>query len=216
MCDGVGHAIFLRYIGVMSDLMSRRDLIASALCAAFLARPAHAARVPYTLGPNGARITYTFDLMGTATTGTVPVTRADLGVDPQNLTASTADVTADLRRARTGLIFATQALKSAQVLDAARHPFARFRATRVRLGPGGRISNGAEIAGNLTLRGVTRPVTFDAGLFRPPGTAPDDLSRLTVRLRGSLSRTAYGATGYPELVADIVGMDIEADIRAVP
>ena len=51
--------------------------------------------------------------------------------------------------------------------------------------------------------------------MRPPGTAPDDLSVLTIELSGEMSRTAFGATGYPELVADRVGLDIRAVIRAV-
>ena len=124
-------------------------------------------------------------------------------------------MTADLTAARTGLIFATQAMKSASVLDTERFPTARFRATRVTLGRSGRLSEGAALDGDLTLRGITRPVRFDAALFRPPGSAPDDLSLLDIRLRGAISRTAFGAAGYPDLVADGVGLDIRARIRAL-
>ena len=192
--------------------MHRRHMLALTIAA--LARPGFAAPTPYRLGPGGATITYLFTLNGGQVKGTVPVGRADLRVDPGNLAASTADVTADIRRARTGFVFATEALKSKSVLDAATFPQARFTSTRVILGPGGRISGGAAIEGNLTLRGVTRPVRFAAELFRKRGSAPGDLSALDVRLQGEIYRSAFGATGYADIVADRVGIDIRADIAA--
>ncbi|WP_299691154.1 YceI family protein [uncultured Tateyamaria sp.] len=192
--------------------MHRRHLLAIGLAA--LARPTFAAPTPYRLGPNGATITYLFTLNGGQVKGTVPVGRADLRIDPDNLAASTADVTADIRRARTGLIFATEALKSESVLNAARFPQARFTSTRVTLGAGGRISDGATIDGDLTLRGVTRPVRFAAELYRKRGSAAGDLSALDVRLQGRINRSDFGATGYADLVDDSVGIDIRADIVA--
>ena len=113
------------------------------------------------------------------------------------------------------LLFATQALKSTQVLDTANHPFTRFRSTRVRLGPGGRLSDGASLEGDLTLRGITRRIRFEAGLFRPRGSQPDQLDRLEVRLRTTISRAAFKATGYANLVGDSVELDIWAEISAM-
>jgi len=195
--------------------MDRRNMLRlslAALASPALGAQAFAAPTPYRLGPNGATITYLFTLNGGQVKGTVPVSGASLIIDPRNLAASTADVTADVRRARTGLIFATEALKSESVLNAQSFPQARFTSTRVILGPGGRLSGGAAIEGNLTLRGVTRPVRFAADLFRKRGSAPDDLSALDVRLQGSVDRRAFGATGYADIVDDTVGIDIKAEI----
>ncbi|APX11928.1 YceI family protein [Tateyamaria omphalii] len=193
--------------------MHRRHLLLCAL-ATLAPRTTLAGPRPYRLGGGGATITYTFMLNGAPVKGTVPISQADLQVDPDNLAASTAVVRADVRRARTGLIFATEALKSASVLDAATHPTAQFRSTRVRLGPGGRISDGATLDGDLTLRGVTRNVRFDAGLFRARGSAAEDFSRLTVMLKGRVDRRDFGASGYPDLVDNNVGIDITAEISA--
>ncbi|MEO0381458.1 MAG: YceI family protein, partial [Pseudomonadota bacterium] len=63
-------------------------------------------------------------------------------------------------------------------------------------------------------RGVTKRVKFNAQLFRAPGSAADDLSALRVILNGRVNRTDYGAIGYPELVADAVDIEIDANIRA--
>ncbi len=197
----------------MTQLLTRRTFGLCALAAA--AQPLHAAPRTYDIGPGGARISYTFRLSGAPVVGTIPIDRADLQVDAGDLSRSRADVTADVRRARTGLVFATEALQSASVLDANRHPRARFRSTRVVLGADGRISNGAALEGELTLRGVTRPVRLNASLFRPQGSAAGDLSRLSIVLRGRLDRRDFGATGYANLVEPNVDLEITADIRAL-
>ena len=191
--------------------MQRRLFLASAIAA--MATPGLTAPRAYVMGPEGATITYTFLLGGAPVKGTVPIDRADLMIDADNLAASTADVTADVRRARTGLLFATEALKSRSVLAAADFPLARFQSTKVILGARGRISDGATLEGMLTLRGVTNPVQFDAQLFRDPGTARDDLRTLRVILNGAVRRSAYGATGFSDLVEDTVEIEIKAQIE---
>ncbi|TMM55149.1 YceI family protein [Sulfitobacter sabulilitoris] len=195
----------------MRALMPRRAFL---LCALAAASPVQAAPRDYVLSPQASQISFVFTLNGSPQVGTAPVASADLRVDPANLAASTADVRADISRARTGLVFATQALKSRDVLDAARYPIVRFVSTSIQLGRKGRISGGATITGRLTLRGVTRPLRLNATLTRPAGTAPDDLSILNIHLTGALSRSAYGASGFADLVADRVDLDIRAQIRA--
>jgi polyisoprenoid-binding protein YceI len=68
------------------------------------------------------------------------------------------------------------------------------------------------VVGNLTIRGVTRPVRLAAQLYRQKGTAEGDRSRLSIRLTGSVSRAAFGATGWADLVGDTVAIDILARI----
>ncbi|MBW4708450.1 YceI family protein [Roseobacter sp. YSTF-M11] len=196
----------------MSLQLSRRLLIASGL--ATWATTGLAAPQRYDLVKERSRVAFLFKVNGAAQTGTVPVSTADIRVDPRNLAASSADVTADIRRAKTGMLFVTQALLGASVLDAANHPLVRYTSTRIILGRSGRISEGAKIEGQLTLRGATRPLQLAATLTRPPGSAPDDLSVLNIRLNGTLSRRDFGATGYPNLVDDTVALDINAEIRA--
>jgi polyisoprenoid-binding protein YceI len=197
----------------MPDTLSRRSLLGFALCA--WGFPGHAARRRYVLVRESSEISFGFTLQGTAQTGTVPVLSADIEVDTGSLAASTADVRVDIRDVRTSFIFITQALLSPEVLNAESHPVVRFRSTRVRLGARGRISEGAQIDGNLTLRGVTRPVSLDATLSRPAGSAPDDLDILYVDLAGTIDRRDFGAVGYPQLVEPQVTLDIHAEIRAV-
>lgn len=199
----------------MDRLSSRRSLMFSALATLALApMRAGAETLPYRLRPEDAEIGFTFTVGDVAVKGRAPLRSADILVDTTDLTRSTANVTADVTRARTGMIIATQTLKSADILDADRFPTAQFSSTRVRLGSNGRISEGARISGNLTLRGVTRPIQLNAALSRPAGTAPDDLRRLSIQLTGSLSRRDFGIVAYPDLVKDAVRLDIRAGLRA--
>lgn len=192
--------------------LTRRLFIAMGL--AGIATAGHARTQRYDLVPAGSRIAFIFTSGGAPQTGTVPVKTADIRVDTTRLTRSSAEVTADIREVSAGVIFVTQAIKSPDLLDADNHPLVRFRSTAITLGTAGRISEGAKIQGDLTLRGTTRPIMLDATLSRPAGTAPDDLSVLYIQLNGSLSRAAYGATGYPGLADDTVKLDIRAELRA--
>ncbi|WP_428928436.1 YceI family protein [Marinibacterium sp. SX1] len=197
----------------------RRAFLASAGAAAgallLAPRAGLAAARRYGLAEQASRVGFVYTLSGAAQTGTMPIASADIRLDPDNLVNSRVDVSVSVARARTGLIFATDALKSAEVLDAGRFPTIRFVSTRVGLGAGGRISDGATLSGNLTVRGVTRPVTFKASVFRPAGSAADDLDNLQVRLSGAISRSAFGASGYGDLVADRIGLDIQAGVQAI-
>ncbi len=191
--------------------LSRRTMIASGLAA--WATSAYSASKSYEIVADESRVSFIFTVSGVPNSGTIPIETADIRVDTDNLARSTAKVTADIGKIRSGLIFMTEAIKSAELLDAARHPTVSFISKRVQLGAEGRISEGARIDGDLTLRGVTRPISLDATLSRPAGTRPDDLSVLYIRLTGTLNRTAYGATGYAGLADDTVSLDIRAEIR---
>lgn len=181
-----------------------------------LASTAQAAPTRYTLNQGDSNVGFSFTMGGGAQKGTMPIKSASITIDPENLTASHVEVIVDVAGAHTGLIFATQALIGPDVLNAAQYPTIRFVSRKVKLAADGRLSGGAHIIGDLTLRGVTRPVTLQANLYRQRGSVAGDLSRLTVQLTGQVSRSAFGAVGYPDLVADTVGLDITAVIKATP
>lgn len=202
----------------MPKLSRRTTLLAlaSLACHPALACASAKAAIRYQLDPKASRVGFRFQLSGAEQSGTMPVKRADIRVDPDDLAASTVDVSLNVAGARTGLIFITQALTSADVLDAKRHPTIRFVSEKIHLGSDGRLSGNATISGQLTMRGITRPMTLSASLYRPPGSAATDLSRLQVQLSGQVSRFAFGASGYPDLVEDLVQLDISALIRSAP
>jgi polyisoprenoid-binding protein YceI len=198
---------------------TRRTAMTALAClvpAFSLASVSQAAPTRYTLNKGDSNVGFSFVMGGSAQKGTMPVQNAKITIDPSNLAASQVDVSVSVAGARTGLIFATQALIGPDVLNAAQYPTIRFVSRSVKLAADGRLSGGARVLGDLTLHGVTRPVTLNANLYRQRGSAADDLSHLTVQLTGQISRSAFGAVGYPDLVADAVGLDITAVISASP
>lgn len=189
-----------------------KRLLTPLLIAAALMTPGHllAAPAAYALDAKKSEVGFVFTLNKASAKGSMPVKSAKILIDPAALQRSSVDVTVDVRRARTGFIFATEALKAPSVLNAKQFGTIRFVSTAIRLNGAGRLADGAKIDGNLTIRGVTRPVTLNGALFRPAGSAAGDLSRLSFRLNGTVSRSAFGASGYGDLVDDTVRLDIVA------
>ncbi len=184
------------------------------LAAFFLLVPmaAMAAPVSYNLQQDRSEVGFIYTLSGAENRGTMPVLNADIAIDLQQFSASSVDVSLDVSGARTGLIFATEALKAATVLDARNHPTIRFQSTAIRANNPRNLSAGGQIDGLLTIRGVTRPVTLNAAVFRQQGTAEGDLRQLSFRISGAVSRAAFGASGYGDIVQDTIQLDIAARV----
>ena len=92
--------------------------------------------------------------------------------------------------------------------DAERHPEIAFRSTAVRLADDDR----AEVDGELTIRGVTRPVTA-SGRYAPP--RPTSFGEIAgLELRTSFDRREFGFEWQAEMPGggDAVGWDVEVDI----
>ena len=163
-----------------------------------------AAPVAYRLDPERSRVGFAVRFGPDRITGEIPVRSADIRVDLRNAAGNRVEVVLDASRAQASFPFATQAMRGPKILDAGRFPTMTFRSTGIRL----RSRESAEIAGELTLRGQTRPVTLSAQLFRQRGTEAGDLSRLLLRVRGRIRRSAWGATGWGDMVGDEIDLDM--------
>ncbi|MDA0158911.1 YceI family protein [Solirubrobacter ginsenosidimutans] len=95
-----------------------------------------------------------------------------------------------------------------EFFDAERHPEITFRSVAIRLSDDGE----AEVDGELTIRGVTRPVT-GAGRYSPPrASSYGEVAGL--QLKTSFDRREFGFDWQLELPGggDAVGWDVEVDI----
>lgn len=182
-------------------------IIALALNILCLALPAHAGPEAYRLDKANSQVAFDYVFSGNPKTGRMFVADAQISVDLDNLPASQVDVAIDASRADAGFAFATQAMRSTEVLNTARHPRILFRSTAIT----GTLQK-ATVSGLLTIRGVTRPIDLDAKLGRVPGTPQTARDQLIVYLEGSVSRAAFGATGFPGYVGDTIAIRIAARI----
>ncbi len=178
------------------------------ICAGILwASVSLAAPERYVLDKRGSTIGFSFDLEGQVLTGQIPVAAAHVVVDFDNLAGSQVSAQFDVARADAGNLFMTEAMLSGSVLAAKDHPQALFRSRRV-VAQG----EGARLEGDLTLRGVTRPVVLNGQIYRKQGSSSDDLSRLVLIFTGTVSRADFGATGFARVVGDTVRLEIIAAI----
>jgi polyisoprenoid-binding protein YceI len=88
-------------------------------------------------------------------------------VTAENPLASSVTATIDVTSFDTGLESFNRHLLSAEFLDTENHPTATFRSTGIRTadGAGRHEATGFLVDGELTLHGVTRPVTLDLELI---------------------------------------------------
>jgi polyisoprenoid-binding protein YceI len=95
-----------------------------------------------------------------------------------------------------------------EFFDAERHPEIIFRSTEVRLADYGR----AEVEGELTIRGITRPVTASGYYASPRPSAFGEIAGL--ELQTSFDRRDFGFDWQMKLPGggDAVGWEVEVDI----
>jgi polyisoprenoid-binding protein YceI len=97
--------------------------------------------------------------------------------------------------------------RSADFFDAARHPWIEFRAAGL---PGALLRTGGPIEGVLTLRGISRPVSFE---LLPADCAEPGL-QCPVQARGEVNRSEFGMTARRVFVSDRVKLSFDVRLRA--
>lgn len=176
----------------------------------FSRAPAEVRAGTYTLDPAHSRITWSVSHFGFSTyVGQFPAASGQLTLDPKAPEAAKLDVTVATDKVGTLDPALDTHLKSADFLDAGKHPTATFKATRIRR-TGERT---AEITGDLTLRGVTKPITLTAE-FNQAGINPVDKTySLGFDAKGKIKRTDFGVSAYAPAVGDEVTLQIEAELK---
>jgi polyisoprenoid-binding protein YceI len=109
-----------------------------------------------------------------------------LALDPKDLSRSSVEVRIDAGSIDTQVADRDAHLRSADFLDAEKHPEIAFRSRRVEQADGG-----LRIVGDLTLHGVTREVTLEAE-FAGTGKDPWGNERAGFSAKASLDRRDYG------------------------
>jgi polyisoprenoid-binding protein YceI len=177
-----------------------------------VAAPLAAAPVPYALDAANSTVGFEVGFGPDRIKGSIPVVSADIALDLDRVGNSRVDVVLDVAHAQASFPFATQALRGAKVLDAADFPSMTFRSTGVTL----RGSEVADVAGDLTMRGQTRPVVLTAQLFRQRGTEAGDRSRLVLLVNGLIRRSEFGASGWNDMVGDEVEVKMSVRMDRAP
>jgi polyisoprenoid-binding protein YceI len=139
-------------------------------------------------------------------------------IDEQDLTRSRVDVSIDARGIDSREPKRDEHLRSADFLDVANHPTITFRSSRVEAPSG--AHGDLRVTGDLTIRGVTHPVTLEVDPLPAPIQDPWGNTRRGVSARARISRKEWGLTWNLALeaggvvVGDEVAIEIDAEITA--
>ena len=195
----------------MKQLLSA---LAVALVAA--AAPAVAQQVPgaadvskvqagaYKADPNHTQVVWSVDHMGfSILTGMFGQITGSLTIDPKEPAKAKLEVEVPM----SGLTVTSEKfakhLATPEFLDVAKHPAATFRSTSIEAS-----GDKATIVGDLTLHGVTKPVTLQA-VFHGVGVNPmNKAETIGFSATGKVKRSDFGLGAFAPVVSDEVDLTI--------
>lgn len=166
---------------------------------------------PYVVDESHASITFSVDHLGfSAVRGQFREFDVQVDFDPKAVETTRVRFVIDPASVDTNWQKRDDHLLSGDFFDVASYPEIVFESTRVQ--PTG--SDTADVTGNLTIRGVTREVTFEAELNRL-GTSPlTGKPTAGFTARGVVDRTEFGmGWGAPDIGAEV---PIEVQLEMSP
>lgn len=158
----------------------------------------------YTVDPDHTQIVWTVDHMGiTPLAGMFGASAGTLVLDPTKPDEAKLDVTIPMSGLRvTSEGFAAH-LASPEILDAAKFPTASFKSTRVTV-----EGTDATIEGELTLHGVTKPVTLDVSFFGAGINPMTKAENIGFTATAEIRRSDFGLGFGTPVISDEVALDI--------
>lgn len=160
----------------------------------------------YKVDPHHTQVTWKVNHLGfSLLQGQFGASGGQITLDPARPQAARLEVTFDVRELSTTSGAFTNHLKSADFFDVANHPEARFvsRSVQVR-------GTEATIAGDLTIKGISKPVTLRASFI---GAGPNPRSKklnFGFRATGAINRSDFGLGMAAPAVSDRVELEINA------
>lgn len=175
--------------------------------AALLASVAQAAPATYDLDPNHTLPRFSYNHMGFST----QLSRFDrasgkIVFDPEAQTGS-VDVTIDMKSVDTGNAAFNEHIQGEDFLDTGRYPTATFKSTAVKFVGGAPAS----IDGNLTIKGVTKPVTLTVTSFQHKTNPILKKDEIGADATTTIKRSDFNAGKYVPLVGDEVTITLPVE-----
>ena len=177
--------------------------------AALTQAPAEVQAGTYKLDPDHGKVTWSVDHLGFSTyVGQFVNAQADLVLDPANPSASRLTATIPLTEVDTNSDGLDAHLQTADFFDTANHPVATFVSRTVTVDAGD--PSEATVVGDLTLRGVTRPVTMVVE-FNQAGPSMGGAYRAGFDGQATIERSDFGVDYALPVLGDEVTLHIEGE-----
>lgn len=178
------------------------------LCAFLISSAALGDPIHYTIDKPASDVGFVYSLDGTEHRGSFKDYSAKIEIDFDNIANSKVDVVLNTTTAVAGFAFATEAIRSGNMLDAKSFPNIVYKSSKVTGG-----GNSATIEGHVTIKGIRRPLTLTAELFRSATSEVGERDSLKLRVKSALNRFDFGVSGYPKLVGPTLQISMNAKIQ---
>jgi polyisoprenoid-binding protein YceI len=161
----------------------------------------------YSIDPNHTHATFSFQHLGFSTFyGKIPATSGSITLDSAQKSGN-AEVVFDVRAITTGVAKFDQHLQSKDFFEAEKNPTATFKASKITFAG----DAPSAVAGDLTIKGITKPVTLQVKGFKcaqhPMMKVPACGANATAKIKRSDFGLSYGLPAVP----DEIGLDIEVE-----
>lgn len=170
------------------------------------ADPARVKAGTYKVDPNHTQVFWSVDHLGfSVLEGGFGSPSGTLTLDPRNPNGAKLSLTFPMNAITTTSAMFKEHLSSPNWFDVAKFPEATFVSTKV-------VASGAnaQVTGNLTIKGVTKPVTLQAR-FYGAGTNPmSKAETVGFAVTGTVKRSDFGLGNAAPVVDDAVKLKINA------
>jgi polyisoprenoid-binding protein YceI len=171
---------------------------------------AQAEATPWTIDANHSQTTFVVPhMMVSEVEGQFREIKGDVKLDEKNLTKSSVEITIPAASMDTGNADRDKHLKSAEFFDVTKFPNIVFKSSKI-----AKAGNAYKLTGDLTIHGVTKPITVD-GTISEPVKNPWGKQVRAVKINGKLNRRDYGLTWNKSLDKGgvLVGDEVTLNIR---
>lgn len=160
----------------------------------------------YTIEPAHTQVLFAYDHMGFSNNmGIIAQPSGTLTLDKANPAASKVSVEIPVANLKTGVPALDEHLMKPEFFDSAKFPKAKFVSTGVKVD-----GTGAEITGNLTIKGITKPVTLDAEFYGAGIQPMSKKENIGFVATGTIKRSEFGMGMAVPMVGDTVELKIVA------
>ena len=165
---------------------------------------------PWTLDKSHTQITFEVDHLGFSTTnGIFRDFDAEIDFDPENIPATNVSFVIKADSIDTFWEARDNHVRNADFLDVANHPEITFVTTEV-------VQTGdatADVTGDLTIRGTTKPITFKAALNNlGPNPFNPEVQVAGFVLTGEIDRTEFGVDYGAPAIGTVIPVRIDLEM----
>ena len=169
--------------------------------------------VAYQIDPTHSATVFSWSHFGFSTpSANFSDIQGTINVDNEKPAASSVNVTIPLSSINTNVAALDKHIQGAEFFDAAKYPNITFKSTKVET----KDKKHFKIMGDLTIKGVTKPVVLDATLNKQAVHPMTKLPNIGFNATTSFNRSAFGVAAYAPNVGDKITVNIttEASVPA--